>query len=54
MLMAASPLHHVAQKGSFKIFKCKKHGETLENFFLVHSHSIVDYLTIVPIKRTIP
>jgi hypothetical protein len=33
MLMPTPPLLYVAQKGPFKIFKCKKHGETLE-FFL--------------------
>jgi hypothetical protein len=33
MLMPTSPLPHVAQKGTFKIFKGKKHGETLANFF---------------------
>jgi hypothetical protein len=34
MLMATPPLLHVAQKGTFKIFKCKKHGETLAIYFL--------------------
>jgi hypothetical protein len=33
MLMATPPLLHVAQKGTFKIFECKKHGETLAIFF---------------------
>jgi hypothetical protein len=35
MLMTTPPLLHVAQKGTFKIFKCKckKHGETLAIFF---------------------
>jgi hypothetical protein len=33
-LMPTPPLLHVAQKGTFKIFKCKKHEETLANFFL--------------------
>jgi hypothetical protein len=33
MLMATPPLLHIAQKGTFKIFKCKKHGETLAIFF---------------------
>jgi hypothetical protein len=33
MLMTTSPLLYVAQKGTFKNFECKKHGETLANFF---------------------
>jgi hypothetical protein len=33
MLMPSPSLLHVAQKGPFKIFKCEKHGETLEIFF---------------------
>jgi hypothetical protein len=34
MLMKTPPLLHVAQKCSFKNFKCKKQGETLAIFFL--------------------
>jgi hypothetical protein len=33
MLVTTPPLLHVAQKGPFKIFKCKKHGQTLAIFF---------------------
>jgi hypothetical protein len=33
MLFATPSLLHVAQKGSFKIFKRKKHGEALAVFF---------------------
>jgi hypothetical protein len=32
MLMPTPSLLHVAQKAPFKIFKCKKHGETLAIF----------------------
>jgi hypothetical protein len=53
-LMATPPLLHVAQKGSFKIFECKKHGETLAIFFSVTHFSIVDSVAIVLLKSTIP
>jgi hypothetical protein len=54
MLMPTPPQLHVAQKGSFKIFKCEKHGETLEFFLDALILSIVDSLAIVPKKCTIP
>jgi hypothetical protein len=54
MLMPTPPLLHVAQKGPFKIFKSKKHGKTLEFFFLAVILSIVDFLANVPETCTIP
>jgi hypothetical protein len=43
------------QKALFKILKCKKHGETLDFFFLLAFNlSIVDSLAIVPLKSIDP
>jgi hypothetical protein len=52
--MRTPPLLHVAQEGLFKIFKSKKHGETLELFLGALILTIVDSLAIVPIKYAIP
>jgi hypothetical protein len=51
--MPTPSLLHVAQKGSFKIFKSKKHGETLAIFFWRAHVSIVDCLSIALLKSTI-
>jgi hypothetical protein len=45
--MPTPPPLHVAQKGTFNIFKCKKHGETLAKFILgALILSIVDSLIV--------